>query len=1396
MALHCRALLLLLCVATIAATAPSAKFQGTAMQGIDKAMMLSGGATLIVQLSSSSFDTSLSNAAFQKELSASLTSLDDLPSGWNSQREQVLETSKIEFMNHRKTMKVTFGASLQYNASKVECINILIPKRLILDADVDLKGPEFCVLPNDVLSIEVVNDWSVITKPVSVRFSGADAALASGAFPVVSGTGCKGKRVPMSGQPTFDKDARLFTFVPLIGGTFSMCYPSSSSKSEPEYYVKAKREITVAGPDAFSTDIQPRSQVEFTATFYGTNLSERDTVVFTKKQCEKLLEEDIVESYDVFLLSSTRATCSPTLAMEGHVNVCYLRQGADTHATIASIVVQRGSSQMIDGDLSEFSVQADTLVLRSVHIGVLTVVSGHLSIEHHQLNVTHFNWAGGTISATTGSINCFGASSVAMGTEDISFSLKNFGKLTVSFGSLRIRPQGAIENYGHLTLVPNATKTSPASIHSESRRGGLFNAYAATLAFELRTEGILSLDTLQNQGNITVQGGELRITSLSSSGFSYVFVESDTTLLLVSGVVEGSMIVEDNATVQFSGGPIRLRSTSITNPSTGGDGSVLHFSDGQVFIDGITVRGDVTALFHGTVGLRLGVSGVNMFGATVTVAMHSAKLESSSVAHLNLEGRFLCHVPSVDFGDNIAIHANLQSVLFGSEEDGKAARIVPQKIPQNTSFIVPPSATLVVMNLLSEYTRYSARVCPFYVVIPVHIESSGRVLLWGCAMLPFGGVHSGVVQTMTAAEIEATVRYAFCRKVLTDGSFCSKLFMEHESVTASGLAVGGTHYIDNLKVEIDDLRIDDGQVVSLSPVKMNFRERLVISSAGVFVARLGGNIHSNHFEVYGVLDGSAVMPLLIDSSLSVENGTLRVDVDPEKCSFPMTITGALDFAARSKVQCVRQLNRSVGTTAGLLQASSIKGTPLLDEKSCSSEYRVGFVQDAANLGIQFSYGHAYPSDATKFTVMLFAVTAAIGVFLLLVLRMTPRLFIAELGRRLPFSLHLSWGEYAACIPNFFATASMLFDAILLAASAFHPLVPLPHGTEYAIRMSTSVMFVHKLSLPSTPVSLILEIALIVMWIVTWIPLTGRRFSHQLKDLLYNRENLCQRYAIQLLFQFHIVASFVGMALFLPILSTLMDSVACATFLSEVDECKPLAHYVVAALPLALGFMFLAPYSGSSCSFPFSHPPYLRSMDIRYKRTFLFLQSFLFSIQVFVWKVFAHEPLELLVASLLIQLLLLGLHTYSAPCAYAQHNQHEKPHTSFPALGDALLPDSTGAAWGALAVCVCPRGPALPCDAVWRLDSDRSVHRVRRETVQQRHAGVLPQHRPWNCHAPDETDGHARENHVVQSRIIQLRQLTRPRRSVRKLEWVANKVPPDPQSVPTQEGALFAAVLPW
>ena len=301
---------------------------------------------------------------------------------------------------------------------------------------------------------------------------------------------------------------------------------------------------------------------------------------------------------------------------------------------------------------------------------------------------------------------------------------------------------------------------------------------------------------------------------------------------------------------------------------------------------------------------------------------------------------------------------------------------------------------------------------------------------------------------------------------------------------------------------------------------------------------------------------------------------------------------------------------------------------------------------------QFSYGHAYPSDATKFTVMLFAVTAAIGVFLLLVLRMTPRLFIADLGRRLPFSLHLSWGEYAVCIPNFFATASMLFDAILLAASAFHPLVPLPHGTEYAIRMSTSVMFVHKLSLPSTPVSLILEIALIVMWIVTWIPLTGRRFSHQLKDLLYNRENLCQRYAIQLLFQFHIVASFVGMALFLPILSTLMDSVACATFLSEVDECKPLAHYVVAALPLALGFMFLAPYSGSSCSFPFSHPPYLRSMDIRYKRTFLFLQSFLFSIQVFVWKVFAHEPLELLVASLLIQLLLLGLHTYSAPCAYA------------------------------------------------------------------------------------------------------------------------------------------------
>jgi serine/threonine protein kinase len=93
-----------------------------------------------------------------------------------------------------------------------------------------------------------------------------------------------------------------------------------------------------------------------------------------------------------------------------------------------------------------------------------------------------------------------------------------------------------------------------------------------------------------------------------------------------------------------------------------------------------------------------------------------------------------------------------------------------------------------------------------------------------------------------------------------------------------------------------------------------------------------------------------------------------------------------------------------------------------------------------------------------------------------------------------------------------------------------------------------------------------------------------------------------------------------------------------------------------SLVATLLFAFLVPFTGSYAQSPYAHPPYERELDLRVKRASSYVHYALLTFIVMTWKIFARDPLSLLIVSLILQFAVLALHFCLSPCAYAVVNR--------------------------------------------------------------------------------------------------------------------------------------------
>lgn len=1293
---HSRASQVIEQAALLTSTSSIARFQGSAFQGVDEETLRSGGSTITIQLlpSDATFITATVSAPeFRAQLADWLLApRDAADQAFNNTRMTcvlpAIQHAKISVSNGAKLLKITFGAAPQCSVVGVHTIRAQLSSSIVRAVSAETKhmlpdfilGPNVILIPRSKLSLVFVSsDLPVAGNEVALRVtpSGTDGDLPQ-QFDIVEGPSCHGARAAAVEDVRWSNTTRVLAFRPTLGGTLSICYAPYAE--HPSVVVRASTSVVVAGPEGMSTDpAVPRAQVEFSGMIFGTNLTDQDILVITPESSCELVTGDI-DTYDVVLSSPARALFWANVPVQGRYQVCYQRLASPRFVKVGTIHLNKGSELIVDKDMPQLLIDQNALVVRNTHISFLTLQQGQLNVDNFQLNVTHFVWTGGQLLGS-GSVNCMGTNSKFSGlseTRVIESIVRNFGFLEIDLRHIVFAGRGALHNFGELVLLVNSSGPEDAgTIQSNGRSNVIVNGAQGKITIRFLSPGgaLRVLVPIENRGAITVAPNGMLLTSelVVATGASVTLLHYSA-LVAQLAKIYGSLILADDSEIRFLG-DVALRRTTIL-----GSGQVVVLT-GSVLLESVSSDSDVEFSFDGSAAseapVRVSLFGTSVFGRSTKSMLRNVEFAASELTKIIFQGQLICHVPTVTFGSNIVVQSNLAAVMFGEgmSEDSQRARLVPQRIPHNSSFVVPPNATLIIMdtgNLTQSaisLLKSPPRVCDQYVVVPMHVEIDGKVLLWGCAMLPYGATLSGVIYGTNAREIEATIEYAFCRNVLVNPRVCVPLFSiaAEQQSTVNGLSVSGPLTVvaspelrvaPKPSINVDILTMSSGSLYSEEALTLLAHRYFEVNGASTVILTNGGVFATSYLRVDGALQVRGPMPLVVHGSVEVgPTGKVTVDVDTSLCHIPLEVSEVITFHPDSQLRCFSTANRTVAS-AGLLSFGDIEGRPRLDAATCAlngHEIAVRVTgENGHRLGIKFVDITSNPSGSRKASIVAACVGVAVCASLLTMYLMSLNVsrFLRELRRECSLTLHLSLPEFSSFALNTVVVIGFMLESLFFAMSAFHASLPLPLEASFFIRTSMNFMLPHRS--PAAPMFSATFVILVGLWMMLWIPLSGK-MSHIVKGLLTDPNSPYQRKLIQFLFQSHTVLSFAfGLCVF-PVLTLLLEAVSCGTFLSHVSSCEDIGTLATPALAATAILLVLAPYSAHCGNFPFGHPPYSQALDVRFKRTFSILHVLLVFLQVAAWKIFANDAVALLLISILLVVCMGALVWVSKPCAYTNIN---------------------------------------------------------------------------------------------------------------------------------------------
>jgi serine/threonine protein kinase len=1315
------ALLLVFICITSTAAAPTAivstgdataTLGGTLAAGIGQRALRTGGETLTLHLAGkSSFRADLTATDIRHAVRDNTYVLDDGPFGWNSQKAVLFGVNAtVEVYKNRKTLKIALAPAPTYNTTTMETIRVMLPQSLLTSA-ATLASSSFLVLPSNRLVVAQPMGGGA-GEPFPLRIDGAEAASIMthpDQYKFVLNPQCIGESHGVI--QTFDPSTGTATVVVDRGAErYYLCYKADDEI--PANYVAADGIITVAGPSSFkifggdNSIVSAKTRID--VEINGYMLTDEDTVMLLRPHAGSRTCADVPVAWedqtDVRLLTSNSAAAELSANETGQHYLCYLRFGASAFVTIP------GQPLRVAGD----SGTHDTLLVESVldlrnnfRAYALRVISGGvLRVNSHHLNVSSFEWPGGDITGQ-GKLNIRNDGNISGPAKTLTFEIVNYGKLVIYTDRLTFADTGRITNYGHITIVLSASQTEILDDRSQPQRSEwhrIVNMRAGTIAVRSVGTAHLLHSTVpwSNSGLVDVETAVLVLKRFTATTEATLRVHGTGARVAVNEGCEingGRLEVSAQSVVALAS-DVHLNRARISCPSPATIAVGVSRLAGLAGFDSITVTGYCNFVVQGLAGIgELQVQGFNTFGVNTTLSLTAVNVRAPTFVSIIAHGTVLCNVSSVTFGDRVMLSAYLRAVFFGDGEQGNPGPvIVPQFAPANATLTIPSNASLILLDVTASAHKASGtttggpHLCDKYIVIPVHVVLQGEVLLWGCATMPFGGMHSGVTRSAESENIAAMMEFALCQMSITGaapegiyGAFvprdvCVPLFAT-ASRPVSGLLLAGPHVVVQppltaqslslptasrsatptpttvtASMNVDVVKVQGtGRLRAVENVYFNIARELLVSEAAALSLIAGATVRVPYVNIQGLFEIDGNFPTIIEGDVVLQ-GPVEVSLAFDRCSPALQSTGVVTIHPGAEFTAPEGHYAGYGDSAALISAHHLIGEPRLSPVfGPGAKARI-----AMNIAV-IQYLEDAPQLRLRIAAMIVALSAATITLCFHVLRVGTSAFRRELLHHEKLEdngirWHLSWPEFSAFVGNQLVVVAFIGEAIFLGAVAFHPMLQHPAHLEGAVSSFRFLFGLHDFTSGGARWWVVLECLCVAAWIGAWLPFFGAKYSSAIQRIFEQEERqTTARQAIVLLHQFHTGAAWVALVFFVPIVSTLLDAPMCSTLLAQKAGCEQMRELTPISSLCLLFFLYLAPYSGTASQTPFCHPPFTRDLDLRCKRTSAYVHYYVLFVITALWKVNGHDLNAVVMITLLGCATLFAIHWFTYPCAYNNVN---------------------------------------------------------------------------------------------------------------------------------------------
>ncbi|TPP43229.1 Protein kinase domain family protein [Leishmania donovani] len=972
------------------AEATTVHYRGSVYHGLTEEMLQRGGSTFSIQVSIPTFPTNITlvRSIMMSILTSNVRLVDDAgtfvrrmqPAAqgeaaahafnhtkawltWRRFVKDILSHSEIEVSPNGHAVKVRFASGkwvlpAQTSALIVPCLPFSLFEQLgrlgVQDLPNNcLAGDPFFVSKKSFLQLDEAR-WNpsqqvlVTGGPISIPLAGTSSTVSDKAelerrLRVMEGYTCLHTRSAFVRGSRWDVRGSVYRFTPHRGGMQTLCYVPYPD-TLPFLSVKLMDSYEVAGPEGVSTDPpQVHADLEFSGTIYGTNLTERDTVVITDELCADFTSQNVF-FVDLFFSSSSRVSFFGTFHKRGIYHVCYHREGSPMYVLVSTLLVERGADVVIDNDSPNVLIDQDVKLLQSASVSRLNVQDkGNLNLRQRSLNVSYFLWSGGSISGR-GTINCTGYAKITTQgyeTRLLSVPLYNYGEMTIDVQRLSMERDGAIHNYGNLTLaVSSMGVDSISSVLSAGRRNAITNypgGVIRIMALDERSYALLTGRFIFQGGSVLLLG-KINLTDASSFADSTVTLKSGTLLTTHKMHLGGAVVVEERSVLTLMKGCVFVSAT------VSGDGVVRLLGD-DVVLNSLTVTGSIRALFG--VGMTDPISviayGTTHFGEDTLVHVTNANfVTSSGLAKVTFLGRLLADFVTVRFTGNMILQIGGVAALYGNMS-GEAlnfrrtlTKLSGYSLPLAMASFVSRNATMFVIDTfrLDEAVDASARggsstakgivssldpfnksifsgpaavetqACEVYLPTSQRLTVSGRLVLRGCVQVPAGGTISGAVVKLEDSADWELLHQTFC--IFADPETLPHLCRHNRRSVPplrSGLALSEKVYVRSpASFLLDELTLVHSHTRVTESVPITIKDTIIVRVGSTLVLAYGIVMAARHIIIEGTLVVNDPRNTVLKGLVEVkEEGIIELrGVSGMSCANELLVEGRLYLAPNAR----------------------------------------------------------------------------------------------------------------------------------------------------------------------------------------------------------------------------------------------------------------------------------------------------------------------------------------------------------------------------------------------------------------------------------------------------------------------------------------------------------------